>query len=89
MLTYEDTGYFQVKVTPKYRDTSVSTFTGRILGSGDLVLGTTAIESGVYRFPIMANAREVDIVIESDSFLPMKIQSAEWEAMYTIRSQRM
>lgn len=88
LLSFADTGYFNVAVTPKYRDTFNSAFTGRILGSGNNILGVPAIETGSFRVPITANSKEVDVVITSDSHLPMKLQSAEWEIFYTIRSAR-
>lgn len=88
ILHYADSGYFQTTVMPDYRDTYTYTFTGRILGSGANVIGLTAIEEGAFRFPVMANSEEVTIKITSDSFLPVKIQSAEWEAFFTLRSRR-
>ncbi len=87
-ISYDSTGYFKVTVTPSYRDPYVYEFTGRILGSGNNVLGEVAIENGVFRVPVQSKSDTVDIVISSDSFLPCQLQSVEWEALYTIRSQR-
>lgn len=85
---YEDTGYFKVKVTPRYRSTDEYIFTGRLLAQGANVLGTIAIEDGEFRVPIMSKSDRVDIEIESDSFLPCRFLSADWEGMLTVRARR-
>lgn len=87
-LTYGDTGYFTVEVTPEYRDTDRRVFSGRLLGHGANVLGEQAISSGTFRFPVLSQADAVTIKIVSDSPLPFHITSAGWEAYYHIRSRR-
>ena len=88
-LKFEDTGFFKVEVTPQNRDTSTHKFTGRLLGSASSAIGQINLETGTFRVPIMSRTDRVDIDIKNDSFLPTQLSSAEYEAMYHIRSKRM
>lgn len=88
-LTYNDTGTFEARVTPKGRDTTINKFNGRIVGSLANLLGSVAIETGQFRFPILAKSNEVEIEIRTDSHLPAVFQSAEYEGYFVMRSQRL
>lgn len=87
-IIYADTGYFQVEVTPDYRDTSTHYFTGRILGSGELKVGSIPIESGEYRFPVFSKADQATIVIKNNTPLPSALMSAEFELDWSPRAKR-
>lgn len=87
-LVADRTGYVTVKVTPQYRDTSTYLFTGRIIGDGANLINEVALVSGKKRVMVMAKNDGVTITIYSDSFLPFRIMSAEWEGEFTARSQR-
>ena len=87
-LVYADTGFFQVEVTPDYRDTSTHYFTGRILGSGQMLLGSIPIESGEYRFPVYSKADQTKIVVKNDTPLPCALMSAEFELEWSPRGRR-
>ena len=86
-VIYDKSGYFQVKVTPEYRDTYTSVFSGRVLHHGANTLGEVALDSGEFRFPVMSKADTTTIVIESDSFLPFQLVNAYWEGYYHSRSR--
>jgi len=88
-LIFNDSGFFKTKVTPSRRSTTTQTFTGRSLGSTANVLGKSSIDSGTFSFPVLARSSNVDIELESDSFLPCVFQSAEWEGFYMLRSKRL
>jgi hypothetical protein len=88
-LLYEDSGFFNVKVTPKYQTAYEYPFTARILGSGNNVIGEPSIESGKFDFPLMGKHDEITVEIENDSPLPSRLLAAEWEASYNPRSSRM
>ncbi len=88
-LKFEDTGFFKVEVTPQNRDTSTHKFTGRLLGSGSSAIGEINLETGTFRVPIMSRTDRVNIDIKNNTFLPTQLSSAEYEAMYHIRSRRM
>ena len=88
---YDKTGYFKVTVSPKphdslYRDITSSEFTGVIVGSS--LLGNKSLGTGVYRVPVYVNSKDVKITVSSDSWYPVALQSADWEAMQVLRNQR-
>lgn len=85
---YVNSGYFRIEVTPKARDTSSYSFTGKIIGDASLVIGTPTIVTGKFRVPIMSQASNVTIDIVNDSALPSTFQGAEWTALFTPKSQR-
>tara|TARA_R100000664_G_scaffold8116_1_gene13498 strand:+ start:2944 stop:5391 length:2448 start_codon:yes stop_codon:yes gene_type:complete len=87
-LKYQNTGFFKVEVTPEYRDTSTHKFTGRLLGAASSSINTLNLETGTFRFPIMSKAEGVTIDIKNDTFLPTTLLSAEWEAMFHMKSRR-
>ena len=87
-LVYDESGYFQVEVTPDFRDTSTHKFTGRILGSNTLLIGSTNIDSGEYRFPVFSKANQTSIIIKNDKPVPSNIMSAEFEINFSPRTQR-
>ncbi|MEM9726260.1 MAG: hypothetical protein AAF909_12490 [Pseudomonadota bacterium] len=88
-LFYEDTGGFEVSVTPKARATYRYPFTGRLLGGPGAVIGATALESGRFKLPVYARNTEVAIEIQADGFLPARFVAAEWEGRWVLRSRRM
>ena len=85
-LFFNDTAYFQVKVTPKARQTYVNTFTPDVVGS--TTIGELNLDSGFYRFPVFTKAADTTITIENDSALPSNFQSAEFESFVHSRSNR-
>jgi len=86
-LNYGDTGFFQVQVKPKHRDTYNYPFNSNLLGEGSLVNKFTP-QDGHFRFPIQAQPGQVEIEITSNSALPVKLLGAEFESMMIPRSRR-
>lgn len=92
-VVFDDTAYFLVKVSTPTAGGNYTTpveypFSGRYLSAGGF-LGAVPSETGDFRFPVFAESDSVRIEIENDSPLPSNIQSLEFEAYYTTRSQRM
>lgn len=87
-VRHSKTGYYRAEVTPRYRDTGVFTFTGRVIGSGANRIDNVALETGTFTFPIMSKANQVKVDLVSDSHLPCHFLSIDWEGTFTIRSQR-
>jgi len=87
-IKFEDTGFFKVEVTPENRDTSTHKFTGRFLGAASSTIGSVNLETGSFKVPIMSRADRVNIDVKNDTFLPTKLASAEYEAMFHMRSRR-
>lgn len=88
-VVYNDTGFFDVKVTPLKRATYTRSFTGRIVGASTNILNQAAIDSGTYRFGVIGKASDISVVLESSSHFPCIFQSAEYEAFFNLRSRRM
>ena len=94
LLRYQDSGDFNIKVEPRYRPLQTyglgGTFdyTGRVIGGGAGVLGTTTLASGVFKFPVMSKSDRLRVTIESDSHLPCQFLSAEWEGNMHLRTRR-
>ncbi len=88
-VTYDNSGYFRVEVTPFRRDPYAYVFSGRVIGSAKNTIGEVAIDGGRFSFPIMSKNDMVTIEIINDTFLPCAFLSAEWEALYVIRSKRL
>ena len=91
-VVYDDTAYFKVKVTPEIAGSEGTAieypFSGRFLSTGGF-LGSIPSSSGDFRFPVFAQSDSIKIEIENDSPFPSNIQSIEFEAQYSTRSQRM
>jgi len=85
-IFFDDTAYFQVKVTPKARQTYVNTFTPDVVGS--TTIGELNLDSGFYRFPVFTKPQDTTITIENESALPSTFQSAEFESFVHSRSNR-
>ena len=88
-IKYENTGFFQVEVTPESRDTSIHKFTGRLLGSASTSIGQINLATGTFRFPIMTRADTVAIDVKNNTFLPTQLSSAEFEGLFYMRSRRL
>jgi hypothetical protein len=91
LLRYQESGDFSVEVANKITSTTpvVHTFTGRLVGGGQNIIGSTRLTSGTFRFPVMLKADRVQVTIKSDSHLPCQFLSAEWEGNMHLRSRRM
>lgn len=85
-LVYDETGNFTVTVKSPGRDDAVQTFTGRILGSANNLLGLPAVESGEFSMGVGSDNKRVRIIVENDSHLPSNFTSASWEAAFNRRS---
>ncbi len=86
---FENSGYFQVEVTPENRNTNTTYMNGYIIGTAGSTIGTPAISSGTLRVPVQCRNTDFTLNIKSSSHLPMFIASAEVEGYYHRRSRRM
>ena len=87
-VLYSNTGYFKTVVEPLNRTSSVKEFTGRIIDKSTALLGHAPIDTGSMRFPVLCNAENLKVFIESTSYLPCSFQSAGWEGYFKARSSR-
>ncbi len=88
-LTYANSGYFKVKVTPKYSTaiTSIFEFTGKITGLVSATLEQIPVSDGTFLIPIASKNDEIDIEVINDSYLPSDFLSLEWLGDFVIRGQ--
>ena len=87
-VTYEDTGHFTVTVTPKDQTAFTYTMTGQTLSSPKMKLGDKSVDTGTFRFPVLADHSLVTVELSNDSPFPSRFVSAEWEANYHTRNRR-
>ena len=85
-VSFNDTGFFTTEVIPVGRDTSSTTFTGTITGSG--LLGTVNLEDGDYTFAVQSENDKLTVTIKNDSHLPSNFINASWQGYYVTASQR-
>ena len=88
-VVFDETSNFTIKITPKQRDELSYPFNGYKVGSNQFPIGTPTLATGKFRVPVMAQNIEAKIVLFSDSPLPCRIQSAEWEGWYQERASRL
>ena len=87
----DDTAFFTGQDTPlvAYADGPAVeyTFSGRFLSTGGF-LGQLPKADGKFRFPVFAESDSVKIEIENYTPFPSNLQSIQFEAQYTDRTQR-
>jgi len=92
LLRYQDSGAFEVVVGSRLPNVSYTDqtfeFTGRVVGSGQNIIGGNTLTSGDFKFPVLGKSDRVKITIQSDSHLPCQFLSAEWEGNLHLRSRR-
>lgn len=86
-LLFNDTGSFEVTVTPKNRETQTYTYSGKRVGDSGMIIGQVNIDSGVFPFPVFSDASTSVISLTNSSSLPCSFQAAEWEGLLTSRSK--
>ena len=87
-FNFENSGFFQVEVTPNNRDKSTTIMNGYVIGTSTSLVGQPAISSGTLRVPVQCRNTEFVMDIKSNSHLPVYIADAEIEGYYHARSRR-
>lgn len=87
-VTFADTGYLRVEVTPRDRETFSKVYSGYVAGSSETLMGSMPSGDGKLRFGVMAANDLVTIRIINDSPLPSKILTAEWTGRWTTKAIR-
>jgi len=88
-VTYKDTGAFTVEVAPEGRGLKSYEFTSKRVNLSSSSIERVALESGTFKFPIMARNTSVKIDVKSSSHFPCNLVQAEWEGNYSVQSRRM
>ena len=87
-VVFDDTSTFELRVTPQGRPVNKFPFNGVKTGSGNPVLGQPSLATTSFRVPVMAQNIDTKIEIFSDSPMPCRMQSAEWEGWLQNRAPR-
>lgn len=92
---YSNTAYFIAKVIPTKRIASGEEevsynkeFNGRIVGLLSNSLNSSPTETGLFKVSCLSNADAFALELVNDSHFPCTFLGADWEAFYTLRSQR-
>ena len=90
-ISYANSGNFSVEVAPRpfdelYRKINTKDFTAKVIGSA--LVGNLQLETGVLRVPIYCNSTDARVTVTSKAWHPVALQSADWEALQVLRSQR-
>lgn len=88
-MIFDQTSAFELNVTPRNRTTSTYPYNGIEPGDQTILLGSPGLRTSKFRVPVMAQNIDVVVDLTSDSPLPCRFQSAEWEGWYHTRAQRL
>lgn len=89
LLSFNDTLFFKVNVTPLYRDTYTYTYENRNLNVGSTIIDQPSKQKdGTFSFPVLSKNDQVTVEIINDSPYPSNLLGVDWEALYTVRSLR-
>lgn len=86
-LAYRDSGYFQTEVQSVGRQPVVAKHFGT-LGTQAFRIGKPLIESGQFKFPVLAKSDQVRIDIVNPLHYPSTFQGAEWVGLFTMDARR-
>lgn len=82
-VNYQNTGNFNVNVTPRFRDPMSFNFSGRIIGAGENLVGTTAISGvGTFKIPVQTDAATAVLEIKNSTEKPMTITSIDFVGFF-------
>ena len=96
-LIYADTSHFTIEVLRKDVIThdvrssdiiSTAEFTGLEIGGGAKISNEVR-DSGVFRFGVMANARDVHVSVKNNLPWPCRFVSIDWDVNYSLKGQRL
>lgn len=89
-VRYTESGHFDVEVYPYGRAAGrpmrTAEFTGKVLGSGSLVLGSPSYDTGSFRVSVAGHSRKAVIRFINDSYMASTFSSAEWEGLFNSRA---
>tara|TARA_Y100001972_G_scaffold73647_1_gene89485 strand:- start:856 stop:3417 length:2562 start_codon:yes stop_codon:yes gene_type:complete len=83
---FDDSAFFQVKVTPERRDTYTNEFTTQVVDDSDV--DSINLDSGTFSFPVFTKPENTTITIENGTPYPSTLQGAEFESFVHSRSNR-
>ena len=88
-VVYDETSAFELKISPTGRDVQTYPYNGITVGQSPPLIGNPGTSTGNFRVPVMASNIDTKVELTSDSPLPCRFQSAEWEGWLHSRTSRM
>ena len=88
-VVFDETSSFELKVTPAGRDVQTYPYNGITIGQSPPLIGNPGTDTGNFRVPVMASNTDTKVELFSNSPLPCRFQSAEWEGWLHSRTSRM
>lgn len=94
-ISYRNTGFFKTLVAPYGVDPraeevlpgKLAQFTGKVLGSADLIVNSPAFHTGDYSFSVLGEGHVAWIELVNDTHVASTFIGAEWEAFYWSRAR--
>ena len=83
---FDDSAFFQVKVTPERRSTYTNEFTTQVVDDSNV--DSISLDSGIFSFPVFTKPENTTITIENGTPYPSTLQGAEFESFVHSRSNR-
>lgn len=87
-MFYNNSGPFDVHVTPEGRETYTAKYTNFILGSSTSTLGALRLNSDKFRTAAYGEGDKVSIEVEAYTPWRVRFSSLEWDGAYRARKQR-
>ena len=84
-VNYEQTGNFRIEIMNQGRKFTYN-MTGNRLGTRDLIIGNSNVDTGQFRYPVSGNAKTITATLISDTPNPVAIIGGGWEGYYVRRS---
>lgn len=95
-VAYTGTAFFRTEVSP-YGDVAgasiedvvpakLAEFTGKIVGSSDLILNSPSYSDGAYSFQVYGDAAQATVKLSNDTHVASTFVSAEWEGFFYSRA---
>ena len=94
---YTNTGFFRTEVAPygtavvpdieEIVPAKLADFTGKVVGSQELILNSPSFQTGSYSFQIYGDAAQCTVALTNDTHVGSTFVSAEWEGFYHARAQ--
>ena len=93
---FTDTAFFRTEVSPygaavvpdieEIVPAKIADFTGKVVGSADLILNRPILHTGSYSFQVYGDAAQATVTLTNDTHVGSTFVSAEWEGFYFNRA---
>lgn len=95
-VAFSDTAFFRTAVSPygtvagvdieEVVPAKLAEFTGKVVGSNDLILNSPAYSDGAYSFQVYGDAAQAVVKLSNDTHVASTFVSAEWEGFFFSRA---